>query len=72
MENERGHPKLSYEVWKINFHPQVAEENQFLPFKLFLPRISWAFRSAISGKQTMFTNHKASAMEADNNSQHTQ
>ena len=26
----------------------------------------------ISGKQTMFTNHKVSAMEADNNSQHTQ
>ena len=34
--------------------------------------ISWAFRSAISGKQTMFTNCKTSAMEADNNSQHTQ
>ena len=34
--------------------------------------ISWAFRSAISGKQTMFTNRKASALEADNNSQHTQ
>ena len=34
--------------------------------------ISWAFRSAISGKQAMFTNHKAFAMEADNNSQHTQ
>ena len=34
--------------------------------------ISWAFRSAINGKQTMFTNHKASAMEADNNSQLTQ
>ena len=32
--------------------------------------ISWAFCSAISGKQIMFTNHKASAMEADNNSQH--
>ena len=31
--------------------------------------ISWAFCSAISGKQTMFTKHKASAMEADNNSQ---
>ena len=26
--------------------------------------ISWAFRSAISSKQTLFTNHKASAMEA--------
>ena len=34
--------------------------------------ISWAFRSAISGKQTMFTNCKASGMEADNNSQLTQ
>ena len=34
--------------------------------------ISWAFCSAISGKQTMFTNRKASALEADNNSQHTQ
>ena len=38
MANERGHPKLSYEVWKVDFHPQVAEENQFFPFKLFLPR----------------------------------
>ena len=38
MANERGHPKLSYEVWRINFHPQVAKENQLLPFKLFLPR----------------------------------
>ena len=34
--------------------------------------ISWGFRSVIRGKQTMFTNHKASAMEADNNSQLTQ
>ena len=34
--------------------------------------ISWAFRSAISVKQTMFTNHNTSAMEANNNSQHTQ
>ena len=34
--------------------------------------ISWLFRSAISGKQTMFTNHKASAIEEDNNSQLTQ
>ena len=40
MANERGHPKLSYEVWRINFHPQVAKENQLLPFKLFLPRIN--------------------------------
>ena len=29
--------------------------------------ISWVFHSAISGKQTMFTNRKASALEADNN-----
>ena len=40
MANERGHPLLSYGVWKINFHLQVAEEKQLLPFKLFLPRIS--------------------------------
>ena len=40
MANERGYPKLSYEVWKINFHTQVAEENHFLPFKIFLPRTS--------------------------------
>ena len=38
MANERGHPKLSYEVQRINFHPQVAKENQLFPFKLFLPR----------------------------------
>ena len=29
--------------------------------------ISWAFCSVINGKQTIFTNHKGSAMEADNN-----
>ena len=26
MANERGHPKLSYEVLKAEFHPQVAEK----------------------------------------------
>ena len=32
--------------------------------------ISWAFRSAISGKQTMFTNRKASAIDASRKPRH--
>ena len=38
MANKRGHPKLSYEVWKVEFHPQVAEIWLVELFKLIAPR----------------------------------
>ena len=40
MANERGHPKLSYEVQRVDFHPQAAQENQLWPFILSSPRNS--------------------------------
>ena len=42
MANERGHPKLAYEVWKINFHAQVAKENKLFPFVICQTKLSLA------------------------------
>ena len=39
MAFERGDTWLSYEVWKVDFYPQVAWKNLLWPFTLFSPRI---------------------------------
>ena len=57
--------KLRVIVWLHSRHLTICKHS-------CVGHILWAFRSAISGKQTMFTNCKASVLEADNNSQHTQ
>ena len=38
MAFERGDAWLSYEVWKVDFYPQVAWKNLLWPFTLFSPR----------------------------------
>ena len=38
MAKVRRHPKLSIEVCKVHFYPQVAQENQLWPFTFF-PRM---------------------------------